>query len=184
MGGGAWPFLVGGHTGLVGEGRKHFSQMSKVYNLEPQTEQYGCMVDLLGRAGLINEAEEFIKNMPIEPDAFVQGPLLGACKIHGKVELAEIVMDKLVRIEPERDGAYILMPNIYSSANKWRDAIKLRKALKERNAKKTPGCSSIELDGVVHEFPRGDKSHQKTKAIYILLDEITSLLKNSGQWVL
>ncbi|THG16055.1 hypothetical protein TEA_005590 [Camellia sinensis var. sinensis] len=140
MGGGAWPFLVGGHTGLVGEGRKHFSQMSKVYNLEPQTEQYGCMVDLLGRAGLINEAEEFIKNMPIEPDAFVQGPLLGACKIHGKVELAEIVMDKLVRIEPERDGAYILMPNIYSSANKWRDAIKLRKALKERNAKKTPGC--------------------------------------------
>ncbi|THG16076.1 hypothetical protein TEA_005611 [Camellia sinensis var. sinensis] len=161
------------HTGLVSEGRKHFSQMSRVYNLEPQTEHYGCMVDLLGRAGLINEAEEFIKNMPIEPDAFVWGALLGACKIHGKVELAEIVMDKLVKMEPERDGAYILMSNIYSSANKWRDAIKLRKALKEKNTKKTPGCSSIELDGVVHEFRKGDKSHQKTKAIYILLGEIT-----------
>nr|KJB29340.1 hypothetical protein B456_005G095600 [Gossypium raimondii] len=104
------------HAGMVEEGWRHFEDMSKVYNLEPQTEHYGCMVDLLGRAGLISEAEVFIANMPIEPDAFVWGALLGACSIHGKVELGEAIMKKLVAVEPVRDGAYILMSNIYSSA--------------------------------------------------------------------
>jgi len=168
------------HAGLVAEGQKYFEEMSRVYNLIPQTEHYGCMVDLLGRAGLINEAEEFIKNMPIEPDAFVWGALLGACRIHGKVELGESVMRKLLEVEPERDGAYILMSNIYSSSNKWRDALKLRKAMKGKNMKKTPGCSSIELDGVVHEFRKGDKSHPKSKEIYKLLEDIMSQLKNYG----
>ncbi|KAA8520345.1 hypothetical protein F0562_014601 [Nyssa sinensis] len=170
------------HVGLVEEGRKHFEDMVRVYNLVPQTEHYGCMVDLLGRAGLISEAEEFIENMPIEPDAFGWGALLGACRIHGKIELAERVMEKLLEIEPERDGAYILMTNIYSSANRWRDALKLRKAMKGRNMKKTPGCSSIEVDGVVHEFRKGDKAHPKAKEIYMLLDEMTSQLKSSGLW--
>ncbi|KAK9290892.1 hypothetical protein L1049_009071 [Liquidambar formosana] len=171
------------HVGLVEEGWKHFEDMSRVYNLSPQTEHYGCMVDLLGRAGLIDEAEEFIRNMPIEPDAFVWGALLGACRIHGKVELGQSALEKLVKIEPERDGAYILMSNIYSSANRWRDALKLRKAMKERNMTKTPGCSSIELDGVIHEFRKGDKSHPKSKEIYILLDEFTCHLKNWGHLV-
>ncbi|MFQ6628529.1 hypothetical protein Gotur_007812, partial [Gossypium turneri] len=109
------------HAGMVEEGWRHFEDMSKVYNLEPQTEHYGCMVDLLGRAGLISEAEVFIANMPIEPDAFVWGARLGACSIHGKVELGEAIMKKLVAIEPVRDGAYILMSNIYSSANRWKE---------------------------------------------------------------
>lgn len=166
------------HGGLVAEGQKYFRDMSSVYKLRPQTEHYGCMVDLLGRAGLINEAEEFVKNMPIEPDAFVWGALLGACRIHGKVELAESVMKKLLKVEPERDGAYVLMSNIYSSANRWKDAVKLRRAMKGKNMKKTPGCSSIELDGVVHEFKKGDKSHKRSKDIYKLLDEIMSHVKN------
>ncbi|ONI21894.1 hypothetical protein PRUPE_2G097100 [Prunus persica] len=166
------------HGGLVAEGQKYFRDMSSVYKLRPQTEHYGCMVDLLGRAGLINEAEEFVKNMPIEPDSFVWGALLGACRIHGKVELAESVMKKLLKVEPERDGAYVLMSNIYSSANRWKDAVKLRRAMKGKNMKKTPGCSSIELDGVVHEFKKGDKSHKRSKDIYKLLDEIMSHVKN------
>ncbi|KAM1018685.1 hypothetical protein FF1_040148 [Malus domestica] len=166
------------HGGLVAEGQKYFREMSSVYKLRPQTEHYGCMVDLLGRAGLINEAEEFVENMPIEPDAFVWGALLGACRIHGKVELAESVMKKLLKVEPERDGAYVLMSNIYSSANRWRDAVKLRRAMKGKNVKKTPGCSSIELDGIVHEFRKGDKSHKRSKEIYKLLEEIMSHIKN------
>ncbi|GMI89153.1 EMBRYO DEFECTIVE 3102, ORGANELLE TRANSCRIPT PROCESSING 82 [Hibiscus trionum] len=169
------------HAGMVEEGRRHFEDMSRVYNLEPQTEHYGCMVDLLGRAGLISEAEEFITNMPIEPDAFVWGALLGACKIHGKVELGETVMKRLVAIEPERDGAYILMSNIYSSANRWKDAIKLRKAMKERKMKKAPGCSSIEVNGVVHEFRKGDKSHPRNEELRKLLAEMAIHLQNHGQ---
>ncbi|OVA16941.1 Pentatricopeptide repeat [Macleaya cordata] len=168
------------HVGLVEEGKRHFEEMSRLYNLKPQIEHYGCMVDLLGRAGFINEAEEFIRTMPIEPDAFVWGALLGACKTHGKVELAERIMKKLVEIEPERDGAYVLMSNIYSSANRWKDAVEIRKAMKERKMKKIPGCSLIELDGVIHEFRKGDKSHTRTKEIYLMLNEVMNRLKIEG----
>ncbi|XP_062098362.1 pentatricopeptide repeat-containing protein At1g08070, chloroplastic-like [Humulus lupulus] len=166
------------HAGLVVEGRKYFTDMSRVYNLRPQTEHYGCMVDLLGRAGLIEEAQELIGNMPMEPDAYIWGALLGACRIYGCVELGEDAMKKLLKVEPERDGAYVLMSNIYSSANKWRDAVKLRKEMKDKNMKKTPGCSSIELDGVVYEFRKGSKSHARSKEIYKLLEEIMSHIKN------
>ncbi|EEF43015.1 pentatricopeptide repeat-containing protein, putative [Ricinus communis] len=151
------------HAGLLEEGRRHFQDMSRLYHLQPQTEHYGCMVDLLGRAGLISEAEAFTNKMPIVPDASVWGSLLGACKIHAKVELGETVIQKLIEMEPERDGAYILMSNIYSSANRWRDALKWRKAMKQNNIKKTPGCSSIEVDGMVHEFRKGEKSHPKSR---------------------
>ncbi|KAL9342313.1 hypothetical protein Peur_065638 [Populus x canadensis] len=171
------------HAGLVKEGRRYFEDMSKVYNLEPQAEHYGCMVDLLGRAGLISEAQEFIQNMPIAPDAFVWGALLGACKMHAKVELGESVMEKLLEVEPRKDGAYTLMSNMYSSANRWRDALKWRKAMKERNIKKTPGCSSIEVDGLVHEFRKGEKAHPKVKELYKLLEAMNGHLRNYGNLV-
>lgn len=166
------------HAGLVAEGKKYFNDMSCVHNLRPQTEHYGCMVDLLGRAGLIEEAEELISSMPMEPDAYIWGALLGACRIHGEVELGEDVMEKLLEVEPEKDGAYVLMSNIYSSANKWRDAVKLRKEMKGKKMKKTPGCSSIELDGVVYEFRKGDKSHPRSNEMYERLEEITRHLRN------
>lgn len=168
------------HAGLVEEGRRHFEDMSRLYDLEPKTEHYGCMVDLLGRAGLISEAQGFINKMPILPDAFIWGSLLAACKIHAKVELGESAMEKLVEMEPSRDGAYILMSNIYSSANRWRDALKWRKEMKKRNIKKTPGCSSIEIDGMVHEFRKGEKSHPRSKELYKLLQVLTHQLRNYG----
>ncbi|WOG95625.1 hypothetical protein DCAR_0414951 [Daucus carota subsp. sativus] len=166
------------HAGLLEDGRKHFIQMSKVYNLEPQVEHYCIMVDLLGRAGLISEAEEFIKEMPIVPDASVWGSLLGACRIHGHVELGKNVMEKLESIESEEDGTYVLMSNIYSSSDRWREASKLRKAMKELKIKKKPGCSLIELDGVVYEFRKGDKAHPKANVIYTLLAELHYQMRN------
>ncbi|XP_031396809.1 pentatricopeptide repeat-containing protein At1g08070, chloroplastic-like [Punica granatum] len=169
------------HAGLVEEGRRHFENMSSVYGLEPQPEHYGCLVDLLGRAGLFAEAEEIIRRMPMEPDAFVWGALLGACRIYGKVELGERAMKRLLEIEPEREGAYILMSNMYSSEGKWKDAIRIRKSMKERYMKKVPGCSSIELDGKVHEFRKGDKSHPKMKEIWKFLENLASHLKSYGQ---
>ncbi|WCJ17597.1 Pentatricopeptide repeat (PPR) superfamily protein [Euphorbia peplus] len=168
------------HAGMVEEGRRHFKDMTRLYNLKPQTEHYGCMVDLLGRSGLISEAVEFINKMPVQPDAFVWGSLLGACKIHGKIELGESVMEKLLEVEPKRSGAYILMSNIYSSANRWKDALKWRKAMKHIKLKKTPGCSSIEVDGTVHEFRKGEKSHPKSNELYKLLEEMTHQLRNYG----
>nr|XP_043633074.1 pentatricopeptide repeat-containing protein At1g08070, chloroplastic-like [Erigeron canadensis] len=169
------------HSGLVKEGCRHFVEMQTVYNIRPQKEHYGCMVDLLGRAGLLTEAEDFIEHMTIEPDDLVWGALLSGCRIHGNVEIGERVMDKLDELDAEKDGAYILMSNLLSSSYRWKDAFKLREAMKERKIKKTPGCSSVEVDGVVYEFQKGDKSHGKTKEIYMLLDIMENHLKNSGQ---
>lgn len=168
------------HAGLVDEGHRHFEDMSRVYDLHPQLEHYGCMVDLLGRAGLLEEAVEFVRSMPIQPDSFIWGALLGACRIHGKVQLGETIGKHLLELEPERDGAYVLMSNIYASASRWRDVVKVRKEMKVRKVKKTPGCSMIELDCVVHEFRMGDKSHPKTREIYMMLDEIVCRLKSEG----
>lgn len=168
------------HVGLVDEGQRHFEDMSRLYDLCPQIEHYGCMVDLLGRAGLLEEAEEFIRTMRVQPDAFIWGALLGACRIHGKVKLGESIAKRLLELEPERDGAYVLMSNIYASASRWRDVLKVRKEMKMRKVKKTPGCSMIELDGVVHEFRMGDISHPRAREIYMMLDEIVRRLKNEG----
>lgn len=169
------------HAGLLKEGRRHFEDMLKVYGIEPQTEHYGCLVDLLGRAGLFTEAQEIIRSMPMGPDAFVWGALLGACQIYGKVELGEHVMKKLLEIEPEREGAYILMSNMYSLEGKWKDAVGIRKLMKARYIRKVPGCSSIELDGKVHEFQKGDKSHPKSKEIRQFLESFTSHLISYGE---
>ncbi|XP_027113539.1 pentatricopeptide repeat-containing protein At1g08070, chloroplastic [Coffea arabica] len=161
------------HAGLVEEGQKYFTDMSKVHKIEPQTEHYGCMVDLFGRAGLLSEAMDFIENMPLEPDAFIWATLLGACRLHEKLEFAESIMEHLARIEPEKDGGYVLMSNMYASANKWSKALQLRKAMKKRKLKKTPGCSCIELDGIVYEFRSGDTAHPKTEGRYAVLNKIS-----------
>ncbi|KAL2536696.1 Pentatricopeptide repeat-containing protein [Forsythia ovata] len=168
------------HAGLVDEGRRHFAEMSKLYNIKPTTEHYGCIVNLLGRAGLISEAAEYVENMPIKPDVLIWGSLLGACRIHGKLDLAERVMKKLIKVEPEEDGTYVLMSNIYASEKKWRDAFHLRKRMKKGKIKKIPGCSSIDLDGVVYEFRRGDKAHAKSKEIYMLLDKMKHHLDDTN----
>ncbi|KAF3636332.1 hypothetical protein FXO38_24254 [Capsicum annuum] len=161
------------HGGLVEEGQKLFADMWRVHKLKPRIEHYGCMVDLLGRAGLIDEAMEFVQHMPIEPDASIWGSILAACRIQGKVELAEHVTEILVNIESEKDGTYVLMSNTYASVSKWRDALEVRKAMKRQKIKKVPGCSSIELDGIVSEFRRCDKAHPRSKDIYAAVEQLT-----------
>lgn len=168
------------HGGFVVEGKKYFFDMLNTYKLRPQVEHYGCMIDLLGRAGLVNEAEGIIHSMEIRPDAFAWGALLGACRIHGNVDLGERVMQKLMDLDPDENGTYVLMTNLYSSVHRWKDALKLRKTMKSKKMRKTPGCSLIEVDGVVHEFCKGDKSHPKSRVIYSVLEGIASHLKNYG----
>ncbi|XP_071701299.1 pentatricopeptide repeat-containing protein At1g08070, chloroplastic-like [Rutidosis leptorrhynchoides] len=172
------------HAGLVKEGCKYFVDMITVHNITPRKEHYGCMVDLLGRAGLLNEAEDFIDKMTTKPDGVVWGALLAACRTHGNIEIGKRMMKKVDEMDTEiDDGAYVLMSNLYCSSYRWRDAFKLRKTMKERNVRKSPGCSSVEVDGVVYEFRKGDKSHMKAKEIYMLLDTIEKHLKNSDQIV-
>ncbi|KAK6915680.1 Pectinesterase, catalytic [Dillenia turbinata] len=168
------------HAGLVDEGLLLFESMKEMYDVEPEVEHYGCVVDLLGRAGLLAEAEELINLMPMEPNAAVWGALLGACRIYGDAELGARVGKHLLELEPCNSGRYVLLSNIYAKAGRWDDVGKLRKLMKERNIKTNPGISMIELGGVVHQFMMGDDSHPQRKQIYPMVEGIVERLKLEG----
>ncbi|XP_076952142.1 pentatricopeptide repeat-containing protein At5g66520-like [Bidens hawaiensis] len=153
------------HMGMVQEGHKYFISMSKDYNIVSQIEHYGCMVDLLSRAGLLNEAREFINTMHIKPNGVVWGALLGGCRVYKNVELAEEAIKHLLELDPLNNGYYIVLSNIYAEAKRWEDVSRVRKLMREKGVKKTPGSSSISIHGVVHEFVAGDESHPQTEAI-------------------
>ncbi|CAK9166727.1 unnamed protein product [Ilex paraguariensis] len=168
------------HAGMVNEGLKYLNTMKQVYGIEPTMEHYGCVVDLLGRAGLLNEAEELINSMPMKPNAAVWGALLGACRIHGNVELGEKVGKILLKLEPQNSGRYALLSNIYAKAGRWDDVAKLRKLMKEKGVKTVAGSSMINLGGIVHEFKVGDSSHPQIKEIYLMLEKIIERLRLEG----
>ncbi|KAK8936709.1 Pentatricopeptide repeat-containing protein [Platanthera zijinensis] len=168
------------HGGLVDEGREYFDLMKRMYNLEPNVKHYGCMVDLLGRAGLLGEAEKLIDDMPVAPDPSTWGALLGACKKHGDTEIGERVGRKLIEFEPKHDGFHVLLSNIYASKGKWDDLMEVRSDMKQRRVVKMPGCSIIEARGAVHEFLSGDSSHPKMEEIEDMLNEMARRLKIEG----
>ncbi|XP_009596309.1 pentatricopeptide repeat-containing protein At1g08070, chloroplastic-like [Nicotiana tomentosiformis] len=168
------------HAGLVDEGRKCFYGMSQKFGLTPKLEHYGCMVDLLGRAGLLDEAYNLIQSMPYEPHTGAWGALLGACKIHGNVELAEKAIEHLIQLDLEDGGYLAIMSNIYANAGRWEDVSKVRKLMKVKGIGKSRGISSIEVNGVIHEFGVQEKRHPQAREIYDMIDEIYRRLKKAG----
>ncbi|KAF5746678.1 putative pentatricopeptide repeat-containing protein [Tripterygium wilfordii] len=148
-------------VGLVEEGEEHFESIKKVYGIEPKLEHYGCMVDLYGRAGRLNEAVSFINNMAVKPHAGAWGALLSACRMYKNMELGELASRKLIALEAKNHHAYVLLSNIYADSNNWDKANYVRRIMKSRGVRKEPGCSAIEVDGEVHEFFVGDNSHPR-----------------------
>lgn len=168
------------HGNRVEEGRDYFESMAGRYGVEPELEHYGCMVDLLGRAGHLKEAEEIISRMPSTPDVAIWGALLSACKIHKDIEMGERI-GKIVReLDSDHLGCSVLLANIYSLTGNWNEARTLREKIAASGKKKTPGCSSIELNGTFHQFLVGDRSHPQTKQLYLFLDEMITKLKILG----
>ena len=168
------------HMGLVDEGRCHFTSMVEEHGIEPNVKHYGCMVDLLGRAGLLKEAEKLIQSMPMAPDAATWGALLGACKKHGDTRMGERVGRKLIELQPDHDGFHVLLSNIYASKGEWGDVLEVRGMMKQKGVVKTPGCSLIEANGVVHEFLAGDKTHPWINKVDQMLNEMAKRLKMEG----
>ncbi|XP_020261400.1 pentatricopeptide repeat-containing protein At3g62890-like [Asparagus officinalis] len=171
------------HSGLVAKGKQLFKRMACDFGLTPKVEHYGCMVDLLGRAGLLEEAQEMVKEMPMEPNVIVWGSLLAACKVHKNSELGEEAAQELLRLEPSNTGYNVLLSNIYALQKKWSSVAKLRTSMKDTGTRKVPGISSIELNGSVHEFITGDKSHSEIQRIYGMVDEMKRKLKLAGHVV-
>eukprot|EP01018_Ginkgo_biloba_P030832 Gb_14950 [translate_table: standard] len=168
------------HAGLVDEGWKIFNNMSRDYCITPIMEHYTCMVDLLGRAGLLDEAQGFIKKLPIEPDACVWGALLGACRIPCNVELEKLVSECLLDLDPNNAGNYALLSNIYDAAAMWDDVAKVRAMLKYMELEKSPGCSWIKIKNRVHTFLVGDRSHSQSEKIYAMLESLAGQMKEAG----
>lgn len=132
------------HAGMIELGQTLFHSMQEKYGIKPRLEHHACTVDLLGRAGKLTEAYELIKTMPMEPDLFVWGALLGACRNHGNIDLAEIAAKHLFQLEPQSAGNSLLLSNLYANAGSWGNAARLKKIMKRRKVRKFPGCSWIE----------------------------------------
>ncbi|KAF3774202.1 Pentatricopeptide repeat-containing protein [Nymphaea thermarum] len=168
------------HAGLVTQGQQYFTSMRNEYGITPKIEHYSCMVDLLGRAGLLGEAEMLVFSMPYEPDAVMLGSLFFACRMHGNSELGTRVLDHLLKMEPQNGGNYILLSNIYATSGRWHAVAAVRKLMKEKGIKRDPGCSSIETGSDVYEFVAGDLSHPQSKEIYEMLDLVAGQQKLTG----
>ncbi|KAL5700890.1 hypothetical protein ACHQM5_026290 [Ranunculus cassubicifolius] len=164
------------HSGLVDDGLRIFQYMVNESNVLPTVEHYGCVVDLLSRAGMLHEARQIINTMPMEADSSIWRTLLGACILYGDIEMGIEVGKFLIDLEPLDDANYVLLSNIYATGGRWKDVEKLRRIMKARGVSKRPGCSSIELNGIVHEFIAGDTSHPENHDIYELLEEMANHL--------
>ncbi|KAF5952263.1 hypothetical protein HYC85_010207 [Camellia sinensis] len=167
------------HAGLVEEG-KHYFQLMKVYGIEPTDQHYASMVDLLGRAGKLQDAVSVINEMHINPTESVWGALLTGCRIHGDTELAAYAADRVFELGPVSSGMHVLLSNAYAAAGRYEEAAKARKMLRDRGVKKETGLSWIEEGYRVHKFAAGDRSHAKSREIYQKLEELGDEMERAG----
>ncbi|KAK2408138.1 pentatricopeptide repeat-containing protein [Trifolium repens] len=168
------------HSGLLDEGKIYFKQMTNDYRITPRIEHFACMVDLLGRAGRVDEAYKFIKEMPIEPNARVWGTLLSSCRVYSNMDIGLLAADSLLLLAPEQSGYYVLLSNIYAKAGRWKEVTEIRSVMKRRKIRKTPGISNVELNNQVHTFLAGDTSHPQSKEIYEELGVLVGKMKELG----
>ncbi|CAL9114945.1 unnamed protein product [Musa acuminata var. zebrina] len=168
------------HSGLSEEGRSFFDSMNLKYGIEPKMNHYACMVDILGRAGKLQEAEEFIKQMPMEPDTSIWVSLLGACRIHGDLDLGEKIADKIMNRDHNHAGYFVLLSNVYAAKSRWTDVERVRKLMVGRRVNKDQGISLIEFNNQVHKFGVDDKSHPHSREIYAYLDQLSVRMKQLG----
>ncbi|XP_015959102.3 pentatricopeptide repeat-containing protein At4g02750-like [Arachis duranensis] len=170
------------HAGLVNLGRRIFNSIIGTYNLTPKAEHYSCLVDILGRAGLIDEAMNVVSTIPpSKKDEAVLVALLGACKLHGDVTIANYIGEKLLELESYSSGGYVLLANTYAAEGKWDEFAKVRKRMRERNVKKIPGYSQILVNGKNHVFFVGDRFNPKVEEIYGMLQHnLQPLMREMG----
>ncbi|KNA19309.1 hypothetical protein SOVF_062910 [Spinacia oleracea] len=135
------------HTGNVGEGWKYFSSICREHNFEPSMKHYACMVDILARAGKLEEAVDIMEKMPIQPDISVLGAFVHGCSLHSQFELGEAAARRMLEMHPNEACYYVLLYKLYASDGRWDKANEIRSLMKERGLSKSPGWSSSDRDG-------------------------------------
>ncbi|XP_027938613.1 pentatricopeptide repeat-containing protein At2g42920, chloroplastic [Vigna unguiculata] len=166
------------YLGAVEKARDYFTLMIDKYEIEPSIKHYTCMVEVLGHAALLEEAEELINGISIEADFIIWGSLLSSCRKHGNVEMAKRAAQRVFELNPREASGYLLMSNVQAASNQFEEALEHRILMKERSVEKEPGCSSIELHGEVHEFLAGGRLHPKVQEIYSLLNNSSFALQD------
>ncbi|XP_020115134.1 pentatricopeptide repeat-containing protein ELI1, chloroplastic-like isoform X1 [Ananas comosus] len=175
---GIWPdritflgvLMACSHTGRVDHALQCFNFMTRVYGVEPNADHCGCMVDVLARKGLLKEAREVIKSIAFETDASIWGALLVGCFTYADYDLGLEAATHLVELEPWEEGRYVALSKLYEKVGRIEEAMRVRKAMDEACTERSAGRSVIEVDGVVHEFIAGDRSHYRSKEIYSMIE--------------
>jgi pentatricopeptide repeat protein len=152
----------------------------QLFGINPGREHYGCIIDLLGRAGKLDQAIELIHQMECEPDAVTWRTLLGACRVHQNVDLAIHAAKQILKLDPEDAGTYILLSNIYANSQRWDDVTEVRRTMKARGIRKEPGCSWIEVSKKIHAFILGDNLHPQIDEINKQLNQLIHRLMGVG----
>jgi pentatricopeptide repeat protein len=168
------------HSGLKDEGLEFFELMTKTYGLQPSVKHYTCIVDLLGRSGCLDEAEALILSMPVRADGIIWKTLLSACKTQKNFDMAERIAERVIEFDPQDSAPYVLLSNIRATSKRWGDVSELRKNMREKNVRKEPGVSWVELKGQVHIFCTGDKSHPRQGEIIEYLEEMMAKIRQCG----
>ncbi|KAH6790807.1 hypothetical protein C2S51_005813 [Perilla frutescens var. frutescens] len=168
------------HSGLVEEGKQYFDSMVNDYRISPKIEHYGCMVDLLSRAGLVEEALEFINSMPVAPNPVIWRTLIASSHAQAYLRLGERITMDLIKNEPMQEANYVVLSSIYAKMLDWEKKTRVREAMRKKGIRKIPGSSMIELGDGIYEFVAGDKSQREHSKIYEMVDEMEKKMRAAG----
>ncbi|XP_042066798.1 pentatricopeptide repeat-containing protein At5g50390, chloroplastic-like [Salvia splendens] len=168
------------HSGLSDRGWEIFESMSRDYKVKPRAMHYACMVELLGREGLLDEAFALIRDATFKPTINMWAALLTACRIHKNFELGKYAAEQLYGMGPEKLSNYVVLLNIYSSSGKLDEAAAVLRTLRRKGLRMVPVCTWIEIKKQQYVFSTGDKSHPQTKEIYDNLDNMKLQLSKHG----
>ncbi|KAL8471755.1 hypothetical protein ACS0TY_029119 [Phlomoides rotata] len=168
------------HAGMVKEGTEIFDTMLEKYEIVPQLDHYACMIDILGRAGHLSEAQNIIMEMPMKPDYVIWSAFLGACRKHGDMNRANLASSKLKELDPENSLGYVMISNIYCTANSFNEGGFIRAKMDKAGVRKEPGLSWTEVGHRVHEFASGGHRQPQLKEIRAYIGELLIKLKNIG----
>ncbi|XP_057467470.1 pentatricopeptide repeat-containing protein At4g14850 [Actinidia eriantha] len=167
-------------AGEVTMGTEIFESMRGRYRIEPGVEHYACVVDMLARAGKVEDAYEFTRRMPIRPTVSVWGALLGACRVYGKPELGRVAAENLFELDPHDSGNHVLLSNTFAAAGRWDEANLVRKEMKDVGINKGAGCSWVSVKNEIHVFQAKDTSHERNSEIQTMLVKLKREMKAAG----
>ena len=168
------------HGGLVDMGLDYFHSMMEKHSIRPQLDHYTCLVDLLGRAGRLEEAMNVIETIPFKPDALIYKTLLSACKLHGNIPLGEQMARQGLELDPSDPAFYVLLANLYDDSGQSELGEKTRRMMRERGVRKNPGQSWMETRNMVHLFTAGDTSHPLIGKIHEKIESLITQFRDQG----